>query len=356
MVSDKTPFYKTTDFWVFIGEVIFATIINVISFIWLSDPKFAWFVLVLSLTVLIVKNTLYFSLKKILDEERSLLEETNKNIKLEDVMKSYNSVQPELVPYAQRLLSKFKYNIEEVLVRDKRTGKLDKNEYYDILCVNINNLKADEKIWAYSTLLDNEWDPTDTLEDTLMTYFINADKKGVKTDRIFTFRNDELLNPKGQIPDNNISDKIFAEKYKEYVVLKNLLPYLIEKSTAQLYHYPNTKSFVVEKTIWKKNRDLLGYGFCAFKHKEDANKKDIFLKDTSLDTVDDQKLCGEILYDKEKIEAIDKVFSELIQSVSTKSLKAYVFRKSNDNAKTFLKNNGVTMDSSTDVSEDVEKA
>lgn len=329
-----------TEFWVVFSEILLTVGLGVASLIIFDDEDAAWTVVLLSSSILILKNTLYFTVKRILNIQKSILNKIDKDIQLEEVMKSYNSIQPELLPYAQKHLEKFQHDIKEVFARDKRTGKLQIRRYYEILYKYILDIIGKGNIWACSSLFDNEWDPTDNYEEKLMELFVEADKKGVKTNRIFIFKNEKLLNPEGKIPDLGISDEKFIKEYSEYVTLKNLIPYMIEKENNGIYHYPNTKSYVVEKKDWQGNKEFLGDGFCAFEY-NDKDKKDMFIRDTSVDKVDDQELCGELLFDEEKIKATKKAFNELINAHSIDNLREYVLKNANANAKNFLAMYGI---------------
>lgn len=339
-MSEKDNLLLENDIGIAIAELLGTIILSFLAQRYL-EKEYAWVVIIITSFLLVLKASLYYSIKHILLKQKSLLVKIDEDIKLEEVMKSYNSIHPELKPYAETLLRKFKQNIEDVFVKDKRTGKLEIFDYYETLYKNIKNgIKNGGRIWACSTLLNNEWDPADRYEQDLMTLFIKADQNNVHTDRIFVFKNDKLLNPEGPVPPGNIPDEKFLEGFKEYVTIKNLLPYMIDKSIGHLYHYPNTSSYVIDKRVYEVNRDYLRDGFCAFEF-GGKNKRNVFIRDTSIDKVDDKELCGEILFDQEKINDIKEKFSVLIGAVSKMSLRDYVLRNCNENARKFLEQNGV---------------
>lgn len=299
--------------------------------------------------------------------------------------KNYETIIETMLPAVQQRAKDTFKNFQDLFQNHKEgfSGGLTKSDYYKTLYNSIDKTKDHyDNIWACSTLKDFEWNPNDENEEKLMNKFKAADKKGVRTIRLYIFENSEILRPSkisdvefGDISkfldclDSLNSDKelekfnrfdtlstIISGKTKDEIQrtisclksfskIKSLIPYL--KNT----EYKNTKSFVVRPNFFKDlhsdEKKLLGEGFCAF---EFSDKSKCFTYDVPRHKFKDRALgLGEIVYNEQEIKKIKKVFDKCVQE--NVELEDYIFAKDSNNvyvnitndAAEFLKVNGVTI-------------
>jgi hypothetical protein len=317
-----SSFKKHSDFWLVGAEIILGVIISVVSFG--QCKELAVLITVIYTSTLVLKNSLYFALKYIdLDKEHILLEKIDNKINLDNIMQSYNNISYELKPYAEKKLKEFSDYIS-ILTEEQRTGELDKVEYYNSMYRYIDKTREKDNMWALSTGLDSEWDTSDSFEARLMQKFKEADQRGVKTNRIYIFKNDCKFKT-----DSNDS--------RSYHNLDLLLPYLSKNE------YPNTTSYAIGKSVYdkltKQQKDLMGNGFCAFYYADDS-VKNVLVRDSCIDLGQDNKeISGEILFDDIEIQKIKKLFNELTNVKVL--LKEFVLKNANDNAKVYLQSKGI---------------
>lgn len=321
---------KYSEFWIVFAELLLGVGVFIISSKLVEDQ--ATVITILYTSAVFLKNSLYFTLKYIdLENERSLLEKIDNKIQLEEVMKLYNTIRPELKSFAKTEMNIFKKKIKR-FSDEQRTGKLDQPTYYDSLIDYLKDTKEGDVIWACSTFLDEEWDgDANPREEHLIREFELADQRGVKSIRLFIFNkeNEKALNP----PDSNNSSNEFIE---------NLLPYLIEEE------FPNTFSYAMGQSEYdslsNEQKKVIGEGFCAFDY-ADSNKTNIFIADTvanASNLSNKRVICGEVLVNEDEIKDTRELFNKT--KSLRRTLKQYVVLKSNSYAKDYLKRKGVILD------------
>lgn len=321
-----SSFEKHSDFWIVGAEFGIGIGVSIVSFYLL--PEQAAVITVLYSSILVFKNSLYFSLKYIdLHKGNSILEKIDRKIQLEDVMKLYNTIRPELKSFAKTEMNNFNKRIK-LFSEGQRTGKLDQPTYYDSLIKYVKKTKKGDSIWACSTFLDEEWDGSiNPREEHLMREFEAADQRGVTSTRLYIFNDedDKSLQPNSSDVNSNI-------------FIKNLLPYLNKDK------YPNTSSFAIGRrdydTLTEQQKKIIGEGFCAFDY-ADPRITNIFTADTVVDSPNTSKkriICGEVLVNEDEINDTKELFNKT-QSLR-RTLKEYVFLIANNNAKVYLQNEG----------------
>lgn len=321
---------KYSESWIVLAELLLGVGVFIISSKLVEDQ--ATVITILYTSAVFLKNSLYFTLKYIdLEKERSLLEKIDNKIQLEEVMKLYNTIRPELKPFAKAEMYRFKNKIKQ-FSNEQRTGKLDQPTYYDSLIKYLKDTKEGDVIWACSTFLNEEWDyDANPREEHLIREFKLADKRGVKSKRLFILKkeNEEALNP----PDSNDNSNKF---------IKNLLPYLIKEE------FPNTSSYAMGQSEYdslsNEQTKVIGQGFCAFEY-ADTNKTNIFVADTVVNASNSSNkrvICGEVLVNEDEIKDALELFDKT--KSLRKTLKEYVVQTSNSYAKDYLKRKGVILD------------
>ena len=312
-------FKKYSDFCIVGAEILLGIIISACSFIKYEEQ--AVLITVVYTSMLVFKNTLYFALKYIdLEKEHNLLENIDKKLVDDKVMRAYREISCELKPFAEKKLEDLNKCIT-ILTKEHRTGELDKVTYYTSMYKYVDKTRENDKMWALSTGLDNEWDTNDPFEARLVQKLKEADQRNVNTSRIYFISNDNIFKTDKNDP-------------RSYYHLNLLLPYLSETD------YPNTTSFAIGKLVYdnltKQQTELMGRGFCAFDY-ADESVKDVLVRDIVEQKT--KEICGEILFDRQEIQKIRKLFDDLTSVRML--LKKYVFDNANSDAIVYLQRKGI---------------
>ena len=280
-------------------------------------------VTVLLFVEMIIINMVRANINQGLEPISKQIKDTLDIVKLDDCYKQYLNLPEEYKSYGKVFLDNFRENMN-LLVQEKRTGQLDKVDYYNSLRSYLLDLKKGDSVWACSTFLDGEWDETDKEEKLLMQVLLTVDNKGVTTKRLFIVKDLSVF-------------VCETSQEQDCKAIKNLLKYLDGET------YPNTESVAisqeaVEKILNPQQKRLINLGFCAFKYKNDEDKR-ILVRDSCLDMGDQSDIQGEIVFNPQIIQKTYEVFEHCCDCASP--LKEFIFSNTNQNGVTYLNSKGI---------------
>lgn len=181
------------------------------------------------------------------------------------------------------------------LAYDKKSDELKSGEYFDWLFKFLDNAKSGSNIWAISMNLSIEWNESQE-EDTFLELNLKAAKKGVRVERIFV------------IKENDIEQMMNNEYIKKQIMCKdkNIIPLYVTKEHLE----------EVDKSLL----EMLGNGIIAIDNQVvlvDIASEEGFRGIVTMNSTEIQKWreCFEQLrvyaYDAKKLSSIPKNFKRL---------------------------------------------
>lgn len=322
---------------IYVVEVVISLILTILTALWdevtlskgiamLSGNIASYFLIYQLMEVLTSKEE---STKQ--EEQFNLLKMILDDIKIEEIYKKVYSVED--ISQKERYLKSLKRAVNDVsmYINQGRSGQLTKSEYYDALFEAGKKIEEDKKnfkgknypgeIWAMTFWQDEELNRTNKIEESWLSQMKLLDDMGIPTRRLSVMTNKRSILKRNELEPE---DENFLQRIQYYASInpecKNTTVYAIDDLSNQTVEF---------KTAVTK-------GFFAIKL---SNGSLELIRAVSLDAINEDSLCGEIVYDKESIQKIYNVYNKII-SHSAQSLKDYLNANSSPTVKGKMKELG----------------